>query len=144
MQEKRYTQQLVSYWNEIRHGSDMPDMDSFSPHNIARIWDNCMVISVHPTDDDVDYIYQYVGQDLVRVFGSDPTGHQVLQHIPHMPTARIMSAIEENLQVPKPVMIESEFLDKDGCEVKYRAALVPFGHNRGRITHFVTVLSWKT
>ena len=124
----------------LRKAKNYPDIMQFNTNAIEDVWGYCLRLGLETQKD--TYRYEYMGDHLIGIYGSDLTG-RVLDHpsatFPGVSLHRKIADAVEGI----PVEDEGHFLKGNGGMVKYRACLLPFGNPQQGVTHVVIGLSCR-
>ena len=143
MQDQRLVNRLQNYWDLIRRGKSMPNFSQFNPSTIDDLWAHCMVLSVAPTQNGRRYMYSYVGDALVQMFGSNLLGSAVDSKAVNYPFSVIIKMLDATYEQGKVATDQNQIINDKGKIIKYRACFLPFGTEGRGITHFVVGISDK-
>lgn len=134
---------LLGYWNDLRGDRAFPSESELNPDDLSEIWESCFLISNDEVTRRIGYRYSFLGTDLIGAFGDDMTHHDVAMRL--LSTARVPNArkFDEVLTAKHPVIDESEFTNLMGVTIRYRAALLPLGNDKGEVTHIIGTMRWK-
>ncbi len=144
MIEQRLTFRMTDHWNRIKNGNAVPAIQAFNPQNLDTLWYKCLQVSVIGNADKHDYIYDYVGEELIDIFGKNLTGQKVTSKLHFLPAKQMIMKMDEIINDPKPLTLDGQFIDEKNRTIKYRSCLLPFGSNAQNITHFVIGISWNS
>lgn len=145
MHDKRLVTRLESYWNGLRGDLPYPPKSKINPNTIIDMWGKCLLLGVeqHPAKKTALYVYEHMGEEVAEAYGSDLTGQYVNVHMHNFPGWQVLKSVDQMLEEPIVRFNEGSFVNAQDCMVKYRACILPLGHNE-RITHVLAGLSWKT
>lgn len=147
--DKRLTQRLLNYWNNLRKDLVLPQFEQFNSGAISDIIENCCIwsidISTNSQDKNKVYTYQFVGNSIKEAIGKDMTGHIVSSHLKKFPAARIINKVDNAIETKSPFSDEGQFINEKDKLVKYRSCLLPFGNSDGsKVSHILLGLSWNS
>lgn len=146
MEDKRLTTRLLNYWDKLRENLPLPPWQKFNVGALEDIWGQCCVwrVDIASVDRRINnYTYEYVGRNAKEALGMDLTGLMFVSHFQKFPGARVMERIDDAVERSVPISDEGIFVNQQNKVVKYRSCLLPFGTEKGRVTHVVLGLSWK-
>ncbi|MGE3714041.1 MAG: hypothetical protein AB7F82_05880 [Alphaproteobacteria bacterium] len=143
MQEQRLTVRLRSYWDMVRKDQPYPDIHRFNTSAIEDIWPFCFRVSINHTRPPT-FTYEYMGEELVKLYGHDLTGLTVSPKMAHFPGSMLHQRLENLLQLGgQPMQDNGHLINFDGKLIRYRACLLPLGNERNGITHIICGLSCR-
>lgn len=136
----------MDYWNKLRRDLPLPQWEKFNIAALQDIWGQCCVwrVDISATGHGNQYTYEYVGSNAQEALGTNLTGVVFASHLQKFPAARITERIEETVLSLAPIMDEGSFVNQKNKVVKYRSCLLPFGTIKGKVTHVILGLSWRT
>lgn len=146
MHEKRLTQRLTDYWNRLRKEAPLPQIERFNHGALEDVIGKCCLWRVEIRDPSARarmYTYEYVGEEMQQIVGSDVIGTTISPHFKDFPAARIISKISEAVEHGTIVVDEGQFVGSNSKVIKYRSCLLPFGTQEGRVTNVLLGISWK-
>jgi hypothetical protein len=144
MHDQRLVNRLQNYWELIRRGKVMPEINQFNTGPIDDLWSQCMKFEVTPAQGGGHiYTYRFLGEKLIPVFGRDLTGTMVNKSSQHYPFQVIIQQLEKILNQKTLIVDENQFINPKGKVVKYRACFMPFGNENRGVTHIIVGLSDK-
>ena len=146
MNPKRLVDRLSDYWDRLRGEEIFPQFEQFNHTAVADLWDRCIVLEVenetHKKGGQL-YTYQYMGKEIIKVYGTDLTGHYVNVNMHNFPGWQVLKSVDKIFDNPAVQQSHGSFVNDKDQVVKYRACVMPFGRNE-KITHALVGISWKT
>ncbi len=143
--EQRLTTRLIAYWERIKQeGSPVPNIESFNPQMIDDLWSRCFQVSVTQSDQKNHYTYDYVGSSITEIFGTNLVGNRVTSKMHFMPARKMIEQMDSAMIAPETKLLDGQFVDENNKLIKYRSCLLPFGHDKQSITHFIIGISWNS
>lgn len=125
-QSRRITLRLLSYWEKLRRGRQMPAESDLNPDHIEDLWGHCFLIHTKELGDNVDYHYTHFGSEIKKAYQGDLSDTQVEDLI--SPNAKhIIGCFQKIIATHKPLVDEGEFRNLKGDVVKYRQCMLPMG-----------------
>lgn len=143
MHDQRLVVRLQNYWELIRRGKPMPDINQLNPGTIDDLWQQCMKLEVSATQGGHRFQYRFMGEKLITMLGKDLTGTSVDGHATHYPYSIIIKPLEAIIASQQFVTEENQLVNERGRVVKYRACFMPFGNESRGVTHIVIGFSHK-
>jgi hypothetical protein len=140
--DKRITVILKKYWDYLREGAAFPSEREIQPEAIAQIWDNCFIVEANNSSRKEDYVYKYIGKNIINAYGEDLTGLTVDKMV-SPDVGHLAEEYEKVLARKGPVTDEWEFKSADKRLIKYRQILLPLGENGVTITSIIGGMSYK-
>lgn len=141
--EQRMVKRMTEYWDRIRGEEHYPQLEKFNTASIPDVWDFCFQVKVKSEDDNLEYKYEYVGQQIIKAFGKDLTGQKVNAKIHMVPGGNVINKMDECVQRCEPVIEQGKFINEKDKIIKYRSCILPFGNHHDGITHLIVGMSWK-
>lgn len=141
--ERRTTRTLMEYWNMLREDRAFPSEAEVDPSALDEIWPRCFLIKYHQTDEAHPFRYSYLGDSLIEAYGDDLTGHSVYDALlsPHMDN--VIKNIHQTITDRRPVLDDSEFVNKDGVRIQYRLCLLPLGPDDETVNYVLGAMHWR-
>lgn len=141
--EQRLTTRLSNYWERLRDGASLPNIERFRSGDIPDMWEFCFQVSVDQHDASrKQYLYGYMGRQIIQAFGQDLTGKRVNSMVQNVPGANILKKIDSCVDGRQILTEDGKFINDKSKVVKYRSCMLPFGNDAG-VTHVVVGLSWR-
>jgi hypothetical protein len=137
----RIHERLIEYWQELCAGRAFPKESDIDPSQIAPIWDACFLVqmnSVGPT-----FKYSYLGVSLIEAWGDDASNEGVSSNLIDPATASLIHKFQEVADTKRPVIDESEFINKKKMRVKYRICMLPLGTAPDKVNFILGGMKWK-
>jgi hypothetical protein len=123
--ERRITLRLLSYWERLRKGRDMPALSDVRPEDIGDLWQNCFLIHINNFKKN-DYRYTYIGDRIVEAYrgelSKDDGGMLVSPDV-----LKLAKPLAEVIATRRPVIVEGEMQTALGQPVRYRQCFLPLG-----------------
>ena len=144
MLDKRLTNRLLEYWDDLRKERALPDIMHFNSSMMEDVWSHCFKLKVEPiSSHKANYYYDFCGKDIVDMCGKDFSGNQVNAATHMFPGAGIIRRIDTLLGAPFPVTEDGQVVTDGGKMIKFRSCLLPFGTQQKMVTHVIGAVSWK-
>ena len=136
--ERRLTQQLVLYWNELREeGTAFPAYEQLNIKDIQHLWDDCLLVAIEYYGPDYNHKYEHVGENIPGMLGDAETITSTLSLVDNL--AGYYKDVVENGKV---ALREDEFTNASGKPVRYRLILLPMGHEE-RVEYILVGVRYK-
>lgn len=142
--ELRLADRLLTYWNNLKKDSALPDFNHFNASLVTDIWQHCVLFTVAPATYNQPQVVNFyqIGEKLKGVYGSEMAGRSFNVAQKHFPGAAIVRRMGESIKESTALTDIGQFVNERGKVVKYRSCLLPFGKD-GRVTHVIVGLSWR-
>ncbi|MDX1974977.1 MAG: PAS domain-containing protein [Rickettsiales bacterium] len=144
MQEQRLTLRLKTYWELIRKTNDQPDIMQFNSAVVEDLWPNCLKVSVAGQGKYHVFKYDYMGDPLVKLYGTDLSGQIVERASSDFAGMVINAKLEKVANEGVPMLDEGHFITRKGQMIKYRSCLLPFSNKKGNLTHIIVGISYRS
>lgn len=141
MQDQRLVTRLQNYWELIRRGKPMPEIQQLNPGSIDDLWHSCMRLNTVQSQGGTSYTYHFMGENLIKLFGRDLTNTTVNRNMTQYPYNVIINKLDDVMAQKKCVIDHNQFVNDKGRVVKYRACFLPFGNDAKGITNVVVGIS---
>lgn len=128
---------LYQYWDKLRQDRPMPARADLDPADIPRLLPNLMVIEVVPPS---RFRYRLLGTELVRRFGSNPTGHFTDEVLEGAHGAFVNEVYAGVCASRRPAMAESQYLDRDKIEFICKRIVLPLSDGEQEAVRQLLVL----
>ena len=124
--ERRLTNRLQLYWQELARGGLMPSEEDIDPVELEDLWPKCFLIQTFDIKHRRDMNFTYLGQEIIDAYqdGVMLEGQNVLVS-PQAP--KMVLSFKQVMESMAPVVAEGEFLSLAGRIVRYRQCLLPLG-----------------
>lgn len=142
-EENRYHTRLREYWNRLRGTRSFPAEDEVDPDELNDIWNSCFLISIDDVTRRLGYRYSYIGNELIEAYGSDPNQAQSAAELVSTTHKNMVQKFDEARKTKAPVIDESEFVNIDHINIRYRSCILPLGSAKGEVTHLIGCMRWK-
>lgn len=144
MNDNRLIVRLSDYWNRIKKDDLIPDFRKNNPASIEDLWEQCFVLSIVPPDL-FCFKYEYLGEKIQKIYGSDLTGTIVNIKNKQFPNSVIVPKLQSIniLSDMKPSEDSGQMPHDSGKIIKYRTVLLPFGNESKGLTHIVVGVSFR-
>jgi len=132
--ERRMTNQLVSYWYELRGAHAVPLLRDFSVEAVPNFGPHSFLLDL--ASGLADTVIRYIGQALAKDCKADLTQKRI-SAVPS--TSLLAYAVDRRIKVvstKRPVSFEGQYVDEEGLERLYRGILLPLS-NDGTDVHFI-------
>lgn len=139
--ERRISNRLISYWNEIRNDSLLPKESDVDPSALQDVWDNCFLIKVQTDNSHSNFVFEFLGKNLIDAYGQDITGQQFSSSLARG-NRNVLSAVMEVMRTHQPVVHEMEYDNEIGDLVKYRMCLLPLTGSDGYMQYILGGMRW--
>ncbi|MDX2073678.1 MAG: PAS domain-containing protein [Alphaproteobacteria bacterium] len=143
MQDKRLVTRLENYWNLIRRGREMPEIQQLNPDTIEDMWQQCIQMGVFAAQGGTNYHYMFMGSQIVDLYGSDPTGQMMNPRASEYPLNILINKLDGIVASKAFLIDENQFINPRAKLVKYRACFMPFGSAIRGVTHIVIGFSGR-
>lgn len=141
MQDQRLAVRLQKYWDLIRGDAIIPEIIKINPSAIDDLWQQCMRLNIIKSQSTPAYRYIHVGDQLVRMFGRDPTGTILDVRMNQYPYNIIAKQLDKVSIKPEYTLNEGQFINERSKVVKFRACWLPFGTADGEVTDIIVGFS---
>ncbi len=146
--ERRLVNRLLSYWKRIQGDKAVPPIHKFSNEAVADLWDFCFCVRiegrVRSSKSAIMYTYTHMGRELQGAMGKNMVGKTVSSRIRSLHGISVLKQLDACLQAEEPIQSGGQFVSHESKVVKYRMCALPFGKEKGHITHIVVGLSWRS
>lgn len=136
----RINEFLLQYWQDLKAARPLPFEHEISADTLRGHWPSCYLVAVKATG----FGYEHLGAALCQAYGDDFTGREITEALvyPHPPS--LFASFARVVETAKPTTDESQFTNRDGATVKYRAVVLPFA-SRGRsgVAFLLGGMRWK-
>lgn len=137
----RLTEQLLSYWENLRGSRPFPNEEEVNPDALTEIWNSCFLVQVRDAE---VFSYSYLGDALIEAYGDDWTGKEISEALVYPHPLPLFHAFRTAARTAKAVSDENEFTNANGLTVKYRSCVVPLGANHGdQVRYLLGGMKWK-
>ena len=143
MQDQRLVTRLQNYWELIRRGRPMPEIQHLNTSGIDDMWQQCMNLGVHPGQGGHSYTYLFMGEKIIAMYGRDLTSQMVNPHTGEYPMNIVVKKLGSVMQSKTILIDENQFINHRSRVVKYRACFMPFGNETRGVTHIVIGFSGR-
>ncbi|NBX03792.1 MAG: hypothetical protein EBR02_07030 [Alphaproteobacteria bacterium] len=144
MQEQRLIVRLQAYWELLRKGKPQPAFAQLNSGAISDLWPNCILIGVDNRGGKLrGYKYEYIGEEMIKVFGHDYTGTVVDMGMKEFPGIQIAKHLPEIVATGAAQKDESQFNNSKGHMIKYRCCFLPFGDDKRGVTNILIGVSHR-
>jgi hypothetical protein len=141
--EQRLTKRLSTYWEKLKGDDVLPDFDKLNPEAIDDIWGNCFVVLISGSAEKRIFIYEYMGDDLIAMYGRDLTGERASVAIRSIPGSQVLEKMTGCIEAKTPLVEQGQFMGGKDKLIKYRSCLLPFGTKEGIVTRILAGISWN-
>lgn len=141
--EHRYHTRLQKYWESLKGEHQLPKESDINPDELDDIWNSCFLISIDDVTRRVGYRYSYMGLDLMEAYGSDNGTADITSTLISTNNAPMVQKFNEAVLEKKPVIDESEFVNMNHVNIRYRTCILPLGTTDGVVTHLLGCMRWK-
>lgn len=138
---KRGHERLIAYWQQLANGRKFPEETDIETDAISDLWNSCFLLNTDKATKD-GYHYEFMGPSLIEAYGVDLTG-QVHTDTTEPNIVSILNSFKQVVDQGEYVVDESEFVNKQGQNVKYRCCLVPFGQAPDKVKYILGFMRWK-
>ena len=138
-QEKRFTRQLMSYWEVCRGDSEMPSIEKFREGVFDEIWNKCIEIKIECGD----YRIKSMGRDMISAYGQDFSGDLTNSTKNGFPGFFIYNDLDKVIFSQYPTEVSGYFGVSSTQVIVYRTCHLPFGNNEEIVNSIVIGLSYK-
>lgn len=141
MQEQRLTFRLKSHWDALRKDQPFPTINQFNPQAVDDLWPFCFKVKI-TNSRPAQFTYEYMGEELAKLYGHDMTGMTVNRRVAHFPGSVLHERLENVLTTKNAMQDQGHLINYDSKLIRYRACLLPFG-KEGELTHIICALSCR-
>jgi hypothetical protein len=142
--EKRLTERMRVYWENISDNQDIPLYSRFNPNSLGEIWDSCLGIKVTNSNGKNIYQFSHEGIKIKQTLEKDlkfkyinPSDNSGIIN------KSFINSLDECLDQRKIIMSSGQFVTDKGRIVKYRDCILPFKKMDGKIDTLIVGISWK-
>lgn len=137
-EQQRLSDQLITYWESKKEGSNIPLESNIDGDEISDIWDSCFLIEY----EDNKFRYSYLGEDIVEAYGDDLQGLEIVEGLIYPENSNIIENFQNVVDSQEPKRFEGEFTNKNNMLIKYRKTLVPLGDGE-KVTYILGGMRWR-
>lgn len=137
---KRGHERLIAYWDKLRGERAFPEETDIDTDAISDLWSSCFLLNLQK-EGQQGFHYEFMGPSLIEAYGSDLTGMKHDENTEPNITS-ILDSFGEVQNSKTYVIDESEFVNKAGLNVKYRACLIPFGTAPDEVKYIIGLMRW--
>lgn len=142
--QRRITEYLLSYWEELRGDRPFPAESDVNPGDLEDIWESCFLVEVKGSEDKgLSFKYAYLGGDLIDAFGDDMTGREIFDELVDPKTRDLVRNLTEMVELGEPTIREAEFTNHNNMLIKYRKAMVPLSDDGKTINFILGGMKWR-
>lgn len=140
----RINERLREYWLSLCDGRKYPSESDIDPDQIKDIWPSCFLVRVSPPDAiEHGYKYTYLGMALIEAYGNDVTNEDISSRLIAPDSPPLVKKFDEVRTKGEPVVDESEFVNRNKIQVKYRSCMLPLGGASGAVDYIIGGMKWK-
>ena len=132
----------MRYWEMIRKDKPYPQIIYFNSSVVEELWPYCFRVGVKKHKK-TTYTYEYMGEQIASLYGSDMTGITIDYGLTQLPGAIVNRKLAEVFEYGSPALDEGHFVTEKQGLIKYRACYLPFGNSKNGITHIIVGLSYR-
>lgn len=137
-EERRLTEQLILYWNQLRQHRKFPTIKEIDATTLGEAWQDCMLVQMLPQHTERHHVL-YTGKHLEALIGREEMrtadGTSVFDHI-----LTQCHNVAGNL---RPVVDECEYAEPQGKQMKCRSIFLPFGEDGQTVDHVFGGMRFK-
>ncbi|MBQ4874711.1 MAG: PAS domain-containing protein [Rickettsiaceae bacterium H1] len=137
--ERRFTNLLCEYWNELRGDRAYPDLREVNRDHLSDVWDYCFIVKYV----DNKYKVVHIGEGIKDAYESDLNIASDAPIIQFDNIENIECYLEEVLESGEAVIEESECYDLKGNKIKFRQCFLPLGKNEEMVDGVIGALRYK-
>lgn len=141
--DRRITRRLLLYWMEKRGERDLPCESDIVPSELTDIWDSCFLVRVDEENAHRTFRFSYMGKELIEAYGDDLAGYEVCENLVDLSTNTIALQLNKAIQLGEPVIVESEFKNKNNILIRYRQCLLPLESEEGKTGYVLGGMRWR-
>ena len=137
--ERRCTNLLCEYWENLRGNRLYPDTSEIEPEQLSNIWDYCFIVK-YASD---QYIIQHVGNAIIQAYEND-------LNIADAPIIQfdnvdnIQYFLDEVVESKEPLVEQSEWCNPEENEVvKFRQCFLPLGPDENTVKAIIGAIRYK-
>ena len=142
MHEQRLTFRLKSHWDALRKDEPLPDIHHFHTDAVEDLWPFCFKVRIDGNRPP-QFTYEYMGEELKKLYGHDMTGMTVNRKMAHFPGSVLHERLDNVVSTRTAMQDQGHLINYDGKLIRYRACLLPFGNKQGELTHILCALSCR-
>lgn len=144
-QQNRINERLLAYWQTLRGRRPYPEEREIDPEAIKDIWDSCFLVKdISKNSGRQGFRYDYLGAELIRVFGDDAVNREVSAKLIDPTSPPLVKSFEQVIRTGKPVEEENEFTNAEGMLIKYRSCMMPLGVPGDGVNYVLGGMKWKS
>lgn len=141
---KRINERLMEYWQQKRGGRPYPDESELDPDELSDIWDSCFLVHLEGYDGKMPiFKYTYLGESIIEAYGDDLTNREVCERLVYPANNSLVLKFGEVAKTAAPTIEDSEFTNKNGVLIKFRAALLPLSKHTPQVSYIIGGMKWK-
>lgn len=138
-EERRFTNVLCEYWNELRGDRHHPSLAEVQKNKLSDIWDHCFIVGYLASK----YEIVHVGGAIKDVCAADFRIANDAPIIHFNNIENIKCYLDEVIESTEAVIEESECYDLEGNTVKFRQCFLPLGKNENIVDAVLGVMRYK-
>lgn len=124
--ERRITERVLRYWENIRGRRDMPEESDIDPDKLGRDWPHCFLLQTRDIDHIEQFNFTYLGDAIAKRYvdsGIDPENLHLIG-----PNAFYLAPLfKKVVETRKPHIEHNFFYTQTGQKVFFRQCLLPLG-----------------
>jgi hypothetical protein len=140
---QRVTEQLKTYWIELKKERIFPDEADVDLESIASIWESCFLVKYEPSLTK-GFSYVYLGSELVAAYGDDVNDRETCERLVFPSSDPILHKFDEVRTQKKYIEHEGEFVNTKGLNIRYRSIMLPLGvRGTDEVGFIIGGMRWK-
>lgn len=137
--ERRCTNLLCEYWDEIRGNRHHPDLADIHQEQLTDIWEDCFIVKYLGGQ----YEIKHIGEAIKEAYESDLNIAIDAPLIQFNNLDNIKDYLDEVIENTEAIIEESECDDLDGNTIKFRQCFLPLGPNDHTVNAIIGALRYK-
>ncbi len=138
-EERRFTNLLCEYWNEIRGERHHPSLSQIEQEHISDIWEHCFIVK-HANN---SYEVIYLGDEIKEANRHALNISSDAPIIQFDDVENIRHYLDEVIESMEAVIDESECFDLEGNMIKFRYCCLPLGESDNSVDAIIGVTRYK-
>ena len=140
--ERRITQRVFNYWEQLRAGRAMPEEADINPDMLGDDWPHCFLLQTRDIKHIEQFNFTYLGEGIIDAYQSagvdtdnlfliGPNAFYLAPHFMHVATTA------------EPLIENNHFFASDGSKVLYRQCLLPIGSKKKSVEAIFGAMLFK-
>lgn len=136
--EKRLSEILLTYWEELKGDSDMPSESAIDTDKLEDVWDNCFLVEKKGDK----YAYSYLGKSIIEAYADVVEGEEIIEDQIYPESPGLIAKFEEVVHTKVPLHYEGAFINNNNMDIKFRKMLLPLGDD-GEVKYLLGGMRWR-